>query len=203
MIALEHKRDGVVEVLLAHGADLDYRRSIRVGLRDDSSALNVAALKHRWDPVQWLVEAGADLSAASFRTGKACNVSPLMLAASWDLTALVELMLTKGADPNHVATMYDDCEDNSTALHYACVCGCRDHLTVQLLCDAGANVNALSVDGVPLHLAVGWQAPRATVSTLVVAGADPFELDKLGLTVTEAMGHDDVLLDSRPFKFKL
>ena len=124
----------------------------------------------------------------------------------------MELMLEKGAEPNYVVTKYFGEDDDRTALHFACGTFLPVVPAIRLLCDWGADVNAVSRTNAarsPLHMAAhrGWAGPAA-VSALVVAGADPFLLDAEGRTVVEAMvergdvsSKVEVLLDSRPSRF--
>lgn len=169
--AAEGGNDAVAQLLLAAGADINYRRSICNNQANDFSALDVAVCHNRWSIARMLVPAGADMTAPSILGGQNYNVSPLVVVASRGQTNLVRRMLEHGADVHYVSTKY----------------------------------HGIDIHWTPLLLAVKrWTVVPASVSALVNADADPFELDLESRTPTEfAMSKGDMksetmLLDSHP-----
>ena len=172
-------------MLLAAGADVKYRSSACDGQSDNCSALDVAVSTGEFPSARLLVEAGADLSPPSFSEGKANDLSPLLkvAASSSGPSELFELMLEKGANPNYASTKCSGQDFNYAALQWT-----LHAARIRVLCEWGADVNAVSrTDSrrTPLHVAAARRtASSAPVSALVVAGADPFEVDAEGYAVT-------------------
>jgi ankyrin repeat protein len=137
----------VVELLLAHGADVNASTSY------DRTAVELAMSRGRTEIVELLISKGADISPLHFAIymkdeAKArslieggANVNkrtpygtpPLQRAVDCGFRDIVDLLITKGADVN--------AKDNGdwTPLHSA-VYGHKD--IVELLISKGANVNA-------------------------------------------------------------
>jgi len=109
--------------------------------------------------------------------------TPLHLAAAGYRVEIIRLLLASGADPNARAN-----RRCSGPLHYAAdgyITGPvwdaeRQVKTIQLLLDAGAEINAQDQNGAtPLHRAVRTRC-AAAVRCLLRAGADPFMKNKPG-----------------------
>lgn len=199
------KSTAMLMTVLAHGPDVNYRRSMRSGEADDSSALDIACEDMQWATAKiLLLTAGAVVSPSSYRHGAQHTFSALMHATHSRQTDLVELMLNKGADPRFTTTRLHGLPTRFTVLHWACQ-GRAPPEMLRLLVEAGADVNAVA-EGPPwrtaLHIvARAGRAHEAALTTLVAAGADPFDVNRAGLTTLEAMGRVSVLLDSRPSRF--
>ena len=84
-------------------------------------------------------------------------------------------MLVKGADPTYTSTKVNGMDSEWTALHGASWTAAT--MTIRVLCEWGAEVNAVSrakTRRTPLHsAAAGRNASLEAVSALVVAGAAP------------------------------
>lgn len=93
----------MLEALLARGADTEHRDQAGY------TALLVAVINDQEATSRALLEAGADVDAVDDEAGW----SSLTWAAKDGRTGLVELLLTHGADPAHVAG------DGTTPLHWA------------------------------------------------------------------------------------
>lgn len=78
---------------------------------------------------------------------------------------IIELLLSKGADPNKW-----DFGKQFTAIH--CAAESKNAASVQCLIDAGADVNAGLLEKSPLHYAVQNDA-EGCVEALLKAGASP------------------------------
>ena len=100
--------------------------------------------------------------------------TPLIAACRGGHIELVEWLLANGADPNlmNEGRLHgvDNAQYRTTALAQAlrCLKSCRLAM-VKMLLDAGADVDAPSREGLPLHIAVSWQAHDrvAVVETLL------------------------------------
>lgn len=92
------------------------------------------------------------------------GMSPLMVAALKGDRAMVEMLLAKGANPNHVN------EDDHHALWFACVHGDPD--LVSLLLERGADVDNQNVNGVTCAIYAASTGKLEILKRLVAAGAD-------------------------------
>lgn len=153
-----------VKYLLTKGASLE-------GLGPNLD-LNGAAFHGHWQLVQYLLERGADPKYALPDTGEtplhACIVPnrPAM-------NLIIKLLLHHGADPNATtlphkpsgAFMRDAYTKEETPLHRAAAFGNTE--TIQLLLDAGAEVNQQDMNGdSPLSYASWHQRPAAILKLL-------------------------------------
>lgn len=118
----------------------------------DDLGLNGAAFHGHWRLCAFLLESGANANRADGETGE----TPLHAAVSSDRPGhelVVKVLLKAGADPNHVtkagtetgAFMRDVRNRGETPLHRAAAF-CSE-AAVQMLLDAGANVEAKDVNG--------------------------------------------------------
>ena len=171
------------------------------GDADSDTALHLAAVEERTDVVQVLIDAGADIDTQN-NEGR----SPLHTACEYGGLDVVKMLVRAGAgvrDTNdigctclHVAADFGHTEtvhyllclpqveldqgddDNDTALHLAAVEAC----TVQVLIDAGADIDTQNNEGwSPLHAACARGALNI-VKTLVRAGAGVRATDNDGCT---------------------
>jgi ankyrin repeat protein len=120
----------------------------------------------------------ADPQLANART--AADETPLHYAAATQRTALIELLLERGADVNAVDQL------GQTPLHL--VASSSDAKAVRAVIDADADVNARDGQGeTPLHIA----ARRLSVTgvrALIAAGADVNARNKRGETPLQVLG---------------
>ena len=150
--------------LVAEGANVDGLDS------DGNSPLWVAVRFSNPEGVKCLLAARADANA---RGGMDWTPLHCLSFCEPDI-ATARLLIQHGADPNAVESRY-----GQTPLHYA-VRVTHSPLLVKLLIDAGANVNAVALDGdTPLQFAVaGGHSEIADI--LLSAGADPELKNQVG-----------------------
>jgi ankyrin repeat protein len=155
-----------VRLLLSKGADSKAKDG------GGSTALIEAARANEIESVRTLLEQPVDIDA-----GDRLGFTALLYAAAHGNAAAVKLLLDKGANPN---TCYDRTNmvrngpialTNLTPLMMAPLSSPE---TLQLLIDAGANVNARDGRGMtPLMFATATDRPNlATLRLLLKAGAD-------------------------------
>ena len=185
-----------------------------VDLRDQGSknylALHLAVQKKHADVVKILIDAGADIE------GKHSGCSPLQSACDSGVLANVKLLVEAGADVRAIHSEGTTCLmrashdgqtdivrylaslpavdlnrhglDNYTSLHFAVKEKHAD--VVQVLIDAGADIQAKDCDGrSPLHVACG-SGPLAIVKMLIEAGADIRATDSDRTTCLLLASHD-------------
>jgi len=136
--------------------------------------LHYAALAGHLDVATYLLDHGADANAGSEK----CRLTPLFSAVTARnpsaATAMTDLLLQRGADPN--ATI----PGGETPLILAAARGRAD--IVELLLDAGAFVNARGDEGkTPLHNAAATTSVQ-TVQLIIDAGARVDALNDRGAT---------------------
>ncbi|KPI84845.1 hypothetical protein ABL78_6102 [Leptomonas seymouri] len=138
--------------------------------RQRSSALHKCAFDGDVRVSRWLVEHGATIDVAD-----AANATPLLVAVKMGQTAVVEYLLSQGADCNR-----QDQQGNS-GLHF---CAVRCDLPVaQLLLNSRANPRLMNAElNTPLHIAaqhVRLDSPawEQMVGLLLMAGCDPLQLN--------------------------
>jgi cytohesin len=142
--AAEEGHKKLVELLLAHGADLNASTSY------DRTAAELAMSRGHTEIVKLLVSKGAD-------------ISPLHLAIYLKDVAKARSLIESGADVNR-RTPY-----GTTPLDRAVIAGFKD--IVELLIAKGANVNAKdNWDWTPLHSAV--YGHKDIVELLIAKGAN-------------------------------
>ena len=178
-----HGQVEVVRLLLTHGADPNSR--------DDSGAspLDEAAWGGSVDKVALLLDAGAKIDARDTKTG----ATPLNEAAFMGHVSVVKLLVARGADAGikdragfspvenairqhqqeTARILLNHAKDHELVNHLLEVAVRRGHAdTVEMLLDAGADVNARSSSGsTPLYDAA-LKGNGAIVSLLVNRGAD-------------------------------
>lgn len=137
---------GVVELLLADGAD--------VNARDTSGAtpLHEAAAEGHTAIAEMLIANGADVSAKDEDGNTPLHkaASSLHKVTSYSHRAIVELLIANGADVNAKNTL------GWTSLHWAARFG-GETVVIELLLANGADINAKDVsDRTPLHYALSW-----------------------------------------------
>jgi ankyrin repeat protein len=142
-----------VRLLVERGADVNAKNSF------DATALVYAAANEA--KVRLLVAHGANVNART-RQGR----TPLMIAAVCDgCSAIVKLLLEKGADPNAKDT------GGAAALELAASAG--DPESVRMLLDAGANARNANAGGMTPLLGAVFSCDLKSVRMLLAKGADP------------------------------
>jgi ankyrin repeat protein len=169
LAALSDRSADIVKLLVASGADVKAVDAFKV------TALTAAAVGNDLDTIRVLVDAGLDVNATDF-----FGATPLMYSAGHGNLEAVRLFLAKGANVNVVSNdgSFQKVKagtialGNFTALHNAAPYGSAT--LVNVLLDAGANVNVRDVRGMtPLMLAAATDHRGAgVVQALIAKGAD-------------------------------
>lgn len=146
----------IVKLLLKLGANIEQTEPL-----EEHTALSVACAEAQLKVVQYLIELGADVNYHQKRLS-----TPLRDAASGGekkRTKIVELLLQRGAEPNPV--FYSQF-GNPVSCLIIDICDAANTDTVQMIIDAGADVNSLFLFGTPLTSAV--DAGRADLVELLL-----------------------------------
>ncbi|XP_014663141.1 PREDICTED: putative ankyrin repeat protein RF_0381 [Priapulus caudatus] len=151
----------VVQMLLSHGADAN-----AASLQGQTSLYYAAtsgydrASSGRLNIMRLLLEAGAVPNVAHTKSGE----TPLMCAARMGVEAVVQMLLSHGADANAA-------DSHGQSLYHAACSGRLD--IVRLLLEAGADPNIADTESgeTPLMMAVS-KCEEATVQMLLSHGAD-------------------------------
>lgn len=155
----------VVEQLLTAGADVNMTDTTY-----HATPLFWAAYGGHVNIVVALIKAGANVEQSDINA-----VTPLEIAAERGHAGVVEALLVAGADPNRLDLLGD------TPLHVASVTlGPASERIVNDLLDAGANIDAQSLDGgTPLMWSVMFGNANTT-RVLLLRGADASVEDGMG-----------------------
>jgi len=164
----------VVRLLLKKGAKPNAEKGVEV--RNDATALFFAAMAGDVQMAGALIDAGARLDRMKI-LGRFPQ-SPLLYAVTLD-SAMVELLIARGANPNEV----DD--DKISALGWATIS--NNSGVVQSLIKTGANVNQVDNFGMtPLLYAASVDFGDTTVlEKLIAAGANVNAKNKEGMTALD------------------
>jgi hypothetical protein len=133
--------------------------------------LGAAIQRNNLKAVQVLIKCGVDVNGLS-----SFGDTPVYECCRYGHAEIVELLLTKGANPN-LASQFDKWSPlDFCATENPFVPRHRSHACMMLLLDHGASVNSQSIiDGrTPLHVAAE-NKHREFAVTLLIRGADPLE----------------------------
>lgn len=164
-----HGDVSAMRFLLAHGAALE-----TLGHNLD---LTGAAFHGHWQLCQFLLDHGADARWADPATGETALHAALSKANRPVFDHVVEILLARGADPNHATQpnvetgsfMRDVRTKGETPLHRAAAFGTER--SVRLLLDAGARREAADMHGdTPLSWASWHLRPAAILRLLCYGG---------------------------------
>lgn len=177
--AIVARQEDIVDQLLSMGADANSLSA------DGRSAIAWAARMGQVSIARLLLDRGASMHDALNRQ----RTTPLEEAAASGNLHIVELLIRRGADPNHRD------RDGWSAIHWAAEEGHQE--IVSFLLNHGANPNAVSSYGTsPLHCAANGGNP-AIVSLLLNTGAiDPLKSTCHGWTALHHatfMGHSHIV----------
>jgi quinoprotein dehydrogenase-associated probable ABC transporter substrate-binding protein len=183
--ALIQSSPAMVELLIAHGADVNQRD------RDGWTPLMSAAYTDGATNIKVLAAHGADPNAVS-----AQNFTPLGIAAQYRKDKAAMALLEAGADPGRSIG-----EAGYTPLMLASANGAQ--ALVQVLIKRGADVNAGNAGGVTALMMAAANGRPETVELLVRAGANvqaKTERGDTALSIARAKGDEKVirLLDEAP-----
>ncbi|KAL1970529.1 hypothetical protein VTN77DRAFT_4173 [Rasamsonia byssochlamydoides] len=183
--------NAIVELLLDHGADPDFKDQCgRTSYPDSTIASQIqAALLHaaphgHENIMQLMLERNVNVN---FRNSNACQ-TPLSWAATSGQEAIAKLLLDHGADPNLWA---EDVHSRKTPLSEAARYGHES--LVKLLLENGADVGGCGRDA--LFRVIG-NGHEAIVKLLIEKGVDPQSRDYLAqTTMTRAVssGHPAIV----------
>jgi ankyrin repeat protein len=167
-----------IPTLIAKGAAIDQPDS------DGNTALWVAARLSKVESVRLLLAAGADPSIRGQRGWTPLHCSTFCWSGRDD-TEVARVLLAHGADANSVAPEYGE-----TPLHYA-VRVAKSPALVQLLLDAGADINAQTHPGkdTALQFAVAERNHRIT-DLLLKAGASATIKNNIGFVPQQQAPED-------------
>ena len=169
-IAAEHGSAAAIQILLAHGANLNARNDC------DYTPIMVAANAHHTEAVAALLAGGADPNC---RDKSGFSGSPLMLACgpgSKDILPLLEVLIEAGAEVNPTFHPL-----NWTPLRHAVEF--HSEAVVAFLLEKGANVNTMEKGSnhTPLHTALVRRS-ESIARLLINAGVDCHTVFQGGLT---------------------
>ena len=139
----------------------------------DNLDLNGAVFHGHWRLCQFLIEQGADVNKPLPDTGESPLHSALCKADRLAHDLVLKVLLGNGANPNCVTkpaietdSFMRDCRTKAeTPLHRAAAFGTEE--TIQMLLDAGANIEAKDMNGdSPLSWASWYLRPRPILRML-------------------------------------
>lgn len=159
---------------------LKQKVDVNVAQGDGTTALHWAAYSDDLEMMQWLIQAGADLSATT-RLGA---MTPLAIAATNGNAATIQELVKAGADPKAANS------NGTTPLMMAAAAGKPE--AIKLLLDAGADPNArdLTNDQTPVMFAAALNRSQA-IRLLAGRGADVDLLSAVSEAKANKSSHDE------------
>lgn len=195
IFAAQSGNEKLVQILIAHGADVNRRTSTETGstvlcfaveggnlnviqdllnhgavingkARDGLTPLIFAAAHGQTKQAEFLISRGADVNLYGLVDNRGATWSPLMAAANVENFEMLELLLKNGAEINATNNRGD-----TTLMELSK----RSHpLLVKFLIAKGANVNARGPRGHTALIYAAYNGIVENIRLLLAAGADPF-----------------------------
>lgn len=160
--ATRHGLLPIVQLLLERGASVDLQEPL-----EEHTGLSVASAGLHESVIRELLRHGADVNR--IRRGVSTPLREAAVGRGASVKTIVRLLLDSGADPNVVFHSQDG---DPVRDILGDICNLAKVGVVEMLIDAGANVNAKHFFGTPL--AAASEAGRLDVVTLLLArGTDP------------------------------
>jgi ankyrin repeat protein len=179
-VAVAHESVEAVDLLLAHGADVDIRNS------EGTTALLLAATCDRQEVFFRLMRHGASLTAAN-----SYGQTAVWNAAAFGRSAVLKALLDRGVSPDTADVAH------STPLMLASKNGHTE--AVKLLLAAGATADVKNEKGFTALMMAAWAGHAEVIRVLIQAGADVNLHNKNGysaLSIAAARrGDRDALID--------
>lgn len=176
LVAIHKGREEMVDMLLTAGAD--------VNATHRTTSVLACTIGAFWNPriVSKLIQApGVNVNFISDAPG---STAPLHTAAIFNRLEAMQWLLLAGADPNIRTSDKYYVQAGCTPIYYAALCAGRGG--IELLIDAGADVNAQNKLGdTALHIAAA-RGSLHNVELLLNSGADPFIRNAKGRTALQA-----------------
>lgn len=178
--AMQGNKD-TVRTLVKQRVDVDASQG------DGTTALHWAAFRDDLDMAKMLIAAGANVRAET-REGA---ITPLFMACTNGNAAMIDLLLTSGADANSVKA------NGTTALMTASASGSAD--AVKALLDHGADVNAKeSVHGQTALMFAAALNRDAVVRVLMAHKGDPNITTKVNPVTRVRFDQDGNIVEDKP-----
>ena len=174
-IAVENGQDEIAMILIESGANVNVRRRNKGGFLNEGGFLSEAIRNRREDLVLMMLDAGINPNAAIDG-----QIPPLTYAVEWGQTSVIKALILAGGDAN---AGYGD-SAFVTAVRQ------QNFTLVELLLDAGADINGRSIGRTALSAAVE-QGDSRMACYLLDYGADPHD----SLAFEKAMSQERGLLD--------
>ncbi len=187
-IAVQNEQDEIAKILIDSGANVNF------GLEGMHSPLNQGIKKRKQNLVTLLLDAGMNPDAPN-RT----SYPPLIHAVERGLTSVIKALILAGADVN--AQGDDGDHDGASRFALTAAVKQQDLALVQLLLEAGADINNSKFGGSALSAAVG-KGDFKMAHYLIGHGADPHDSLAVEMAMTQKRNLLDLLLQSHTSRYR-
>lgn len=159
--AIEEDQATIAVMLLNAGADVEVATAKEVDYEDEESALSVAIRKRNARLVQLILDTDVnfDVHINDSGHGRGCRSErPVLVeACEWGNHSIIQMLIANGADVNAVS------DEGYTPLTVSAKR--KDFELLQLLLDAGADVNHTISICLARNLSLGWEATNSVSRT--------------------------------------